>query len=110
VRAKPARVERAIRAAQKRRGCERVQQVVVARTRLVRAGQDRIDDAQRRVRADALVRDAVAREHRTEARCRMLECAHDRRANRHRAPTLATRAAQRFLRRNRNSIRLSERQ
>ena len=66
--AEAAGVERAIRAAQDALVGKRVQQLVVARARLVRAGQNRVDDAQPRVRADALVRDAVAGHDGAEAR------------------------------------------
>ena len=70
MRAKAVCVERAICAAQAGRVRERVEQSVVTRARLVRAGQNRIDDAQRGVCADALIRDTVARYNRAKARCR----------------------------------------
>jgi hypothetical protein len=68
MRAKAIGVEHAIRAAQDALAGERVQQVVVARTGLVRAGQDCVDYTQLRVRSDALVRNAIARYDGAEAR------------------------------------------
>jgi hypothetical protein len=68
VRAKTVRVERAIRAAQDRFVGERVQQVVVAGAGLMRAGQNCVDDAQLRLRVNALVCDIVARDHSAETR------------------------------------------
>src|SRR4051812_22540860 len=77
VRSKTAVAQRAIRAAERGLLGECTQQLVVARAGLMSAGQNRIDDAQTRIRADALVRNTVAGENNTKARRRMLECAHD---------------------------------
>jgi hypothetical protein len=110
VRAKTVRCERAICAAQDRVGGEGVQQVVVAGAGLVRAGQNCVDDTQLRLRANALIRDVVARDHSTEARSRVFESAHDGRTDGDDTPILATRATQSVLRRRRDAIRLVERQ
>ena len=68
MRAKAAGVQHAIRAAQDALAGERVEQVIVAGSRLVRAGKNRIDDAEPRVRADTLIRDALTRHDRAKAR------------------------------------------
>src|SRR5687767_14562411 len=110
VRAKTVRVERSICAAQDRFVGERVQQVVVAGARLVRAGENCVDDAQLRLCANALVRDVVARDRSTETRSRMFESAYDGRTDGDDPPTLATCTTQSLLRRCWNAIRLVERQ
>jgi hypothetical protein len=109
VRAETAPLERAICAAQNRLAGERVQQIVVARARLVRAGHDCVDNAQLRLLADALIRDIVACDYWAEAR-RMFECAHDCRADGDDAPVLATCSTQSLLSRFGYAIRLIERQ
>ena len=110
MRAETALVERLIRASQSRVIGESAQQIVVARARLVSAGQDCIDDAQPRLRADALVRYAVAGNDGAESRRRMFECAHDGGSDGHDAPAFATCALYRLVRYWRYAIRLVERQ
>src|SRR4051794_10673898 len=57
---------------QDRVGGERAKQFVVARARLVDAGQDRVDDPERGRRADSQRRHAVTRPHPTVVRRRTL--------------------------------------
>jgi hypothetical protein len=68
VRAKAAGVQRSICAAQNALAGKCVQQIVVTRARLVRAGQNRVDDAQPRLCADALIGNTITGHDGAEAR------------------------------------------
>jgi len=61
---------------------ERAQQLVMTAARLVRAGQQPVDDTKPRLRADALGGDAVAAVHAAVVARRVFERTHDRRADR----------------------------
>src|SRR6266542_5629095 len=102
------RVEHSAHAAQRRLGRECAQQLVVAGAGLVRPGEDRIDDDERSVAPDALIGDARAND--TVFRCRVLERAHDGRADRHDAPARGLRTSDRARGHRRNRVRLVERQ
>jgi len=93
VRAVAARVEGDARSLQDVVAGERAQQLVVTAARLVRAGDHGIHDAQRGGAADAAARAASARTHASSRIGRMLERAHDGRADRDdaRAVTLGLR-------------------
>ena len=69
------RVQFVVSETQRRVVRECPQQLVVARAGLVYAGEDRVDDAQTRRRADALRRQSLAAPHAAVSRRRMLECA-----------------------------------
>jgi len=81
----------------------------VARSRLVHAGDDGVHDGEVRLRADSLVRQAVACANDAANGRRVLERAHDRRANRNDSPSAGFGFAHRNGTRSRDDVRLVER-
>ena len=105
-----ARFERGVDPCERLRRHERAQQFVVARCRLVRAADDRVDNAQAGRRTDPVVGDArtggePARPHRG-----VLERARDRRAERDDATAAPLRCSDRGDGRRRHAVGLVERQ
>jgi len=109
VRSVPEQFHQCIGLAQRVVARKRAQQLIMARRRLVHAGDDRIDDPQSGRRCDMAGRHAVARSHVSAALRRVLERADDRRADRDDAPAFGTRPGDRLRRRHGNRVRLVER-
>ena len=85
---------------------ERSQELEVTRSGFVGPGQQRVHDAEPIAPRDAVVGNAPARGNAAVQRCRMLERAHDRRADRDDATLRMLRSLDRASRRRRDRIRL----
>jgi hypothetical protein len=109
VRSVRVRLELGARARQNRIVHEGAQDFVVAAARLMRAGEDGVDDPWPARRTDALIRQAVARAH-AAAGAGVLERAHDGRACRDDPPTIGLDVVNVGGRLRRNAIGLVERQ
>ena len=104
----PVALERGVRAAERVILGKRAQQLVMARSRLVDAGEDGVGDAKRRVRADAQGGEAVSGVHAATGACGRFEGADHGRSDGDHAASPLVGAAYRLRRRYGNAIRLVE--
>jgi len=84
------------------------QQFVMAASRIVKPRHDRVDDTQLGIGRDPLRGDTFSGCNPSVDPCRVLECPHDRRANRHDPPASMLRLSNERCSRSRNGIGLVE--
>jgi hypothetical protein len=101
-------LERDVRLVQHLLAGERPQQLVMAAARLVRAREDRIDNLQPACWPQSLVRDTIAGADEAVVGRRVLQCAHDGRANRDNPAAARSRSSNRRGGRLGDAIRLIE--